>query len=157
MIRGIHHVALHTRDLPRIVKFYRDVVGFQEVSRLAWEESATADAVVGLADSAATVVMLKAANLYLEIFKYSKPAPRPAQPLRPCDYGYTHLCLDVTDIDAEYRRLSRAGMEFNTPPADFGDIRAAYGRDPDGNIVEIQETLPGQAFALSLLGDVRFD
>jgi glyoxylase I family protein len=157
MIRGIHHIALHTADLPRIVEFYRDVVGFQEVARYGWENSEITDRVVGLSKSAAHVVMLRAGNCYLEIFKYAAPEPRPAAPLRACDHGYTHLCLDVTDIHGEYQRLVAAGMTFNTPPGDFGDIRAAYGRDPDGNIVEIQETLPGQAFAMSRLGPPRFD
>jgi hypothetical protein len=33
-------------------------------------------------------------------------------------------------------------MEFNCPPQDLsGGVRATYGRDPDGNVVELQEGL----------------
>ena len=39
------------------------------------------------------------------------------------------------DIDAEYERLSAAGMRFHCAPPRLGDgrVRATYGRDPDGN------------------------
>jgi len=30
-------------------------------------------------------------------------------------------------------------MRFHCPPQDVGDLRATYGRDPDGNVVELLE------------------
>ena len=95
-----------------------------------------------LEKSAARQVMLKSGNAYLEIFEFRSPPPHPADPERPVnDHGYTHFCVDVTDIDAEYERLSAAGMQFHCPPPRLGggSIRATYGRDPDGNVVELQE------------------
>jgi catechol 2,3-dioxygenase-like lactoylglutathione lyase family enzyme len=67
-----------------------------------------------------------------------------------CDHGITHLCLDVEDLDAEYERLLAAGMTFNSPPQDLGaGVRTVYGRDPDGNVVELHELSPAEhAFAL---------
>ena len=31
MIRGIHHVAVHVRDMDRMMKFYKDAFGFEVV------------------------------------------------------------------------------------------------------------------------------
>jgi catechol 2,3-dioxygenase-like lactoylglutathione lyase family enzyme len=60
--------------------------------------------------------------------------------MRPvCDHGITHICLDVVDIDTEYERLRAAGMTFHCPPQGVGALRATYGRDPDGNVVELLE------------------
>jgi predicted enzyme related to lactoylglutathione lyase len=57
-----------------------------------------------------------------------------------CDPGITHLCFDVVDLDWEYERLSNAGMTFHCSPQDVAaGIRTTYGRDPDGNVVELQE------------------
>jgi hypothetical protein len=96
--------------------------------------------------------MLKAGNAYLEIFEYAAPKARNTDPLRPCDRGYTHIALDVVDIRSEYDRLVKAGMQFCREPAELGDIRAVYGKDPEGNIVEIQEvTNPQHAFATERL------
>ncbi|MFV3073523.1 VOC family protein [Niveispirillum fermenti] len=153
MIRGIHHIALNTPNFDRMLVFYRDVLGFvPAIDQVRWADAELADRAVGLKGSAARTVMLRAGNCYLELFEYSAPAARSGEPLRPCDHGYTHFCLDVTDIQAEYARLSSAGMRFaHEEPCDFGNLRAVYGKDPDGNIVEIQETDPDHPFALERL------
>lgn len=152
MINGLHHIALSTPDIDRMTAFYTDVLGFEPVDwRGGWEAGNPAiDEIVGLKDSSARQAMLRAGNLFLELFQYATPAPRPGDPNRPvCDHGYTHFCLDVTDIDAEYARLSAAGMRFHRAPvADPAQgIAATYGRDPDGNVIEIQEVRrPEHAF-----------
>ncbi len=150
MIRGVHHVAISTPKLEPMLAFYRDLIGFEEIARTEWPVgTAQIDAVMGLKDTAAKQVMLKLGNLCLEMFEFSSPEPQAMDPARPvCNHGHTHLCLDVTDIQAVYDRLVAAGTRFHCPPQDFGNVRATYGRDPDGNVFEIQELMdaddPGQ-------------
>jgi len=151
MIRGVHHTAIHTSDLERLIAFYRGVIGFEVVARYEWQNEPLVDEVIGVQGSSARAAMLRAGNCYLELFQYARPAPRVQEPLQPHDRGYTHICLDVTDIQREYERLKRCGMSFNRSPGDFGNLFAVYGRDPDGNIVEIQETGPDHEFALARL------
>jgi catechol 2,3-dioxygenase-like lactoylglutathione lyase family enzyme len=141
MIRGIHHTAISTNDLDRSLRFYRDLLGFEQVFASRWEPGAeAADKITGLKNSSARMVMLKAGNACIELFEYSSPLPHPGDPNRPaCDHGITHLCLDVRDIEAEYERLKAAGMLFHCPPQKMGTVSATYGRDPDGNIVELLE------------------
>jgi catechol 2,3-dioxygenase-like lactoylglutathione lyase family enzyme len=145
MIRGIHHTAISTADLERSLRFYRDLLGFKEVLTSGWERGAErADKITGLKDSSAKLVMLTAGNAYIELFQYSSPEARPGDPHRPaCDHGITHLCLEVRDINAEYERLKSAGMVFHCPPQDMAGVSATYGRDPDGNIVELLEITDG--------------
>ena len=142
MIRGIHHTAISTGDLERSVRFYRDLLGFEEVYSSQWEVGAeVADRITGLKDSSARLVMLKAGNAFVEIFQYETPRPKPGEATRPvCDHGITHLCLDVTDVETEYERLKAAGMTFHCPPQEGGGgVWVTYGRDPDGNVVELLE------------------
>lgn len=143
MIRGIHHVAISTPDLDRLLGFYRDLLGFEQVMETEWPRgTAQIDKVLGLTDSSGRQTMLRAGNLCIEMFEFDSPEPKPMDPKRPvCDHGHTHLCLDVVDIQSVYDKLVAAGTEFHAPPQDFGDIRATYGRDPDGNVFEIQEVL----------------
>lgn len=154
MIVGIHHVAIHTADLGRLVDFYYRAFGFEPVSEpFEWADNPDIDATIGVPRSAARTVMLKAGTCYLEVFEYQSPPAREAEPLRPNDHGYTHFCVDVTDIASEYERLKGEGMTFaKDSPLDMGDIKAVYGYDPDGNVIEIQELSREHGFGLARLG-----
>jgi catechol 2,3-dioxygenase-like lactoylglutathione lyase family enzyme len=153
MIRGIHHVALHTPNFEAMTQFYRDAFGFEPVvDEFRWSNSPDTDLALGMKDSAARTLMLKSRNCYVELFEYSSPPPRDAGAARPHDYGYTHFCVDVTDIEAEYDRLAALGMSFPAPrPVDFGGVKVIYGTDPDGNVIELQELKPDHPFAMEQL------
>jgi catechol 2,3-dioxygenase-like lactoylglutathione lyase family enzyme len=154
MIKGIHHTAISTGDLERSVAFYRDQLGFKEAIASGWEVGTeTLDKITGLQDSSARMVMLKAGNAFVEIFQFKTPNPRSAESMRPvCDHGITHLCLAVTDVDGEYERLKAAGMIFHCPPQTTSTgNRVTYGRDPDGNVIELLQVLDsGSPMALKV-------
>lgn len=148
MIRGIHHVAMSTPDIAATVKFYEEAFGFEKIIDGGWPEGVDViDTIVGLKGSSCTQAIMKAGNTYIEIFEYHTPEPKTQDdPRQANDHGYTHFCVDVSDIEFEYERLTKLGMTFNCPPgppAEFGGglIRATYGRDPFGNIIEIQEII----------------
>lgn len=153
MIRGIHHVAVHVRDLQRMVRFYREAFGFEIVGEeFGWRDSVMLDQILDVAGSAARGCMLRAGTCYLELFQFSAPAPAVTRPLRPFDKGYTHFCVDVTDIEHEYERLRALGMTFGHPaPIDAGHVKTIYGRDPEGNVIEIQQTMQDCDFRLERL------
>jgi len=76
MIHGIHHTAISTGDIERALRFYRDLLGFTEVFSSAWEVGTEeVDRIVGLQNSSARVVMLKAGNACVELFQYQTPRP----------------------------------------------------------------------------------
>jgi catechol 2,3-dioxygenase-like lactoylglutathione lyase family enzyme len=156
MIRGIHHVAVHVHDLDRMMRFYREAFGFELVGEpFAWDDSAFIDRIVDVPNSAARGAMLRAGTCYMELFQYSRPLPQSSRPLQPYDKGYTHFCVDVTDIGQEYERLKTLGMSFSQPaPIDVGHVQSIYGRDPEGNLVEIQQTAGHCDFRLDLLPPV---
>jgi catechol 2,3-dioxygenase-like lactoylglutathione lyase family enzyme len=161
MIRGIHHVAIHTPDLDRLVAWYRDVLGFEvaESTRGAWADAPDCDKITDLKDSAARYVMLRANNIFLEFFQYDRPQATNVGRLAPSDHGYTHICLDVTDAYGEYERLRRHGMSFPAPPVEFdgGRVRTIYGKDPDGNIIELQEVVSTDPMAVKTLPGYQFE
>lgn len=141
MLKGFHHAAISTPDLERSVRFYRELFGCTVVREFGWPAGIPeADALTGLRNSSAKAVMLKLGDSFLEIFEFSSPTPKPGDPDRPaCDHGITHICLEVRDSLAEYARLKQAGMRFHAPPQAQDGGFVTYGRDPDGNIVELLE------------------
>jgi catechol 2,3-dioxygenase-like lactoylglutathione lyase family enzyme len=123
-----------------MVGFYRDLLGFPEILRHQTEPNDNFDAVVGLKVDRARVCLLKVGNAFIEIWEYIEPRGRPPIADRPvCDAGLTHICFDVVDLQSEYDRLVAAGVTFHCPPTELGMVSTTYARDPDGNIVEMQE------------------
>lgn len=147
MLKGFHHAAISTPDLERALRFYRDVLGAEVVREFGWPRgAAAADAVTGLKGSAARAVMLRLGTSHLEIFEFSSPTPRPGDPDRPaCDHGISHICLEVTDSRREHARLRAAGVRFHSEPQPQDGGFVCYGRDPDGNILELLELGPATA------------
>lgn len=153
MIRGIHHVAIHARDIDRMIKFYNDAFGFELVDEgFEWRDNEMLDKIVDVPGSAARGAMMRAGSCYIELFQYAAPDPGSTRALRPFDKGYTHFCVDVTDIEHEYERLKGLGMTFGHPaPIDVGHVKTIYGRDPEGNIIELQQTAENCDFRMDKL------
>jgi catechol 2,3-dioxygenase-like lactoylglutathione lyase family enzyme len=147
MINRIQHAAISTPDMERSLAFYRDLLGFEVLSDATWERgsraSENAQQIMDLEDVSVRAIMLRVGDTLLELFEYDSPTPAPGDRNRPvCDHGITHICLDVTDMAAEYERLEGAGMRFHCPPMQLGrSTKVTYGRDPDGNVIELYERL----------------
>jgi glyoxylase I family protein len=141
MIKGFHHAAISTPDLERCIDFYTNTIGGEVAWTFGWEGGTPeADQVTGLNNSAADAAMLKIGDTFLEVFRFSAPLSEPRDGLRQVNnHGITHICLEVEDIDAEYERLKAAGMPFNCAPMRQEGSAMVYGRDPDGNVVELIE------------------
>lgn len=154
MIRGIHHAAISTGNLDRLVAFYCDLLGATVVAPEGELSGDVFDAIVALPDARSRVVMLRLGNAFIELFEYSSPPPKQGDPNRPvCDHGITHMCFDVADLNGEYERLKAAGVHFHCEPQPMlgGRNWTTYARDPDGNVIEFQEVLnPKSRFALKL-------
>ncbi len=149
MIIGIHHVAISVENLDAAVSFYQNAFGFKVVQTSDFEKNKLVDAAIGLTDAEARMAMLKAPNAFVELWEYVHPQPKDLRS-RPCDYGYPHFALQVSNIDDEYDRLLKAGMTFAGEVVHFTKETAAiYGKDPFGNIIELYEIntpdLPGLA------------
>jgi len=156
MIRGIHHVGINCRDMDRMVRFYGEAFGFKPVDEgFGWEAGTEMmDHIVDVKGSASKGVMLRAGTCYLELFQYSAPPPQSPDPKRPNDRGYTHFCVDVTEMEKDIVFLQSCGMTFNDRDfVDVGHVKTLYGYDPEGNVIEVQQCAPQNGFTLEELQD----
>lgn len=91
----------------------------------------------------------------IEVFEYSRPVADPQDPDRGVhQYGYTHIALQVGDLDACVERLLAAGIRFHNMPDKRGIAVAedgsksgyagTYCRDWFGNVFELLEIHPGK-------------
>ena len=120
--RYLGHVVFYVSDLERALRFYRDLLGFQEVGR-AFGGSAAA---------------LTSGRTHHELLLIEVgPAPRPSSERR---LGLYHIGIKVgdslDDLRAAKRELDRAGVAI-TGMSDHTVSQSLYLADPDGNEVEL--------------------
>ena len=143
-IRGIHHTAISVPSLVEAEEFYCNKLGLRKVVRWDFEASEATDQIAGLKDTAAKTLMVDAGNTFLEIFEFTSPRAQ-VQDNRPvCDHGFTHIAFDVDpgEIENVYNKLEAAGVQWHCGLTDNSEgddsNRMTYGRDPFGNVIEIQ-------------------
>ena len=148
MVKGFNHVGLSVSSLARAMDFYGKALGMHPVSGerafvpgYAEGKYETILALPGATGRVCTIA--SPSGFRIELFEFTNPEPRKADPKRPvCDHGITHFCVEVDDIEAEYLRIVAAGGTFHARPLEFfGKVKAAYARDPDGNVFELVEAI----------------
>lgn len=152
MIQGVNHLAVSVPDLGKAIRFYCDLLGFEKVEQASWKAdsamSESAAKLMGIAGTAADAAHLRGSNMLIEIFQFKECNAKVQDPDRPViDHGITHICLAVQDLDKEFARLRAAGMRFDGVPTKVAPgVRTVYGRDPFGNVIELEEAA-GRALA----------
>lgn len=140
MILGVHHIGVATRDLDRLSSFYMRHFDGRILNEFSWDEHNTALSLrLGLDVSSGRLAMVGFVSARIEIFEFSTPKIDSADTRRSvAKPGFSHICFQVDDCQKEYERLVDLGMDFHAQPLVMptGGI-FAYGRDPDGNVVEI--------------------
>jgi len=113
---------LYYRDLPKAMAFYKDVMGFEMAVDQGWSKiyRIRDGAYIGLVD---------------ERHGYH----------RASDDKPVIVCLNVHDADAWYEKLKGKGVELEEQPKESERLRIKVFmlRDPEGYVIEIQESLPG--------------
>ena len=75
-----------------------------------------------------------------------EPAPLHFEPCRVFQEalvkaGHPYTQFDVDDVDAEYERLSKLGVNFTMKPTEMDNVKFAIFNDTCGNNIQIVETL----------------
>jgi catechol 2,3-dioxygenase-like lactoylglutathione lyase family enzyme len=120
-------------DYRACFRFYRDIMGFEVV----WgnEEGTYADFEAGETDLA----LFQREEMAKAVGTANLPRERRSQ---------DDVCVVffVDSVDQVTEDLKQKGVQFVTEPKDYQDwgIRAAHFRDPDGNLIEINQGLSAE-------------
>lgn len=147
MLERIDHVNLVVADMPRMVAFYKDVLGMR-LAKQAVISGPWIEAVTGLSPVEAEVAFLEASSgPRIELIRYRAPeGSRPEGAGRPNMQGFRHIAFRATDIDELVAAMEAAGIKMlsrvqQVPAAqvDYADRRKrlVYCRDPEGNLLEL--------------------
>ena len=118
MITGLRGASIWSEDVKNLLPFYRDVLGL----KVGFERPGF----VVLGDPGAPALALGT---------HSEVHGRNGDPAR-------HMVgLATDDVRTDWTRLKAAGVEFVEDPTEYGTLRIATLKDPEGNLVQLLEPL----------------
>lgn len=116
-IRAVHHLGHLTKRLAASIKFYRDVLGFQEIARPplkfpgAW-----------LVGYGIQIHLIYDENVH--------------DPAGAIESRVNHLAFLVSDIDEVERRLQAHGVMYQAKTQTGSGVKQIFFHDPDGHTLE---------------------
>jgi len=147
------HVGLAVADLDEAVEFFRVFLDAEPIARYENDRKPHIDQLVGYG-AKMDEAWFELGDGFVELLAYSEPAAGRTNP-ETYNAGHMHLCVQVEDVEAEYRRLRDAeiGIEFRSDgpvtipddDPDFGGDRYLYLRTPDGSTFELFTPSPARA------------
>ena len=124
-VKELGHLVLYVRDLERSRRFYRDVLGWREI---------TANVPIGLPAAAFTSGRTHHELLLIEVGPHAAPVPSGRR------VGMYHFGLKVGESDEELRAALAQLREAGVPVRGASDrtvTHRLYSEDPDGNEIEL--------------------
>ena len=131
-VQELGHAVLYVHDLERSVHFYRDILGFTQIS----PEGMPFPAAAFNSKSGRTHHEL----LLIEVGPDAQPVPRSRHA------GLYHLGLRVGDNDDDLREALKSCKENGVTIVGMSDHHVShslYIEDPDGNELELYVDVPG--------------
>ena len=151
----LSHVSISTPDVDRLSAFYGAVLGRGVRATGQYGGNPLIDRITRLTGTKVRVAWLDAGNLGLEIMQYLNPPTTASGAERSlARLGYGCISFEVSDLAAERHRLAEVGVRFHGATVAGEQAISAFGRDPDGNLIQfIEFTAAGRALSLDSLAD----
>jgi predicted enzyme related to lactoylglutathione lyase len=140
------HTNLIAKDWKRLVQFYSDVFGCQPKGPERNLSGVWLDRVTSLRNGHLRGIHLHLPGYgddgpTLEIFSYDQMVEAQLPVANQC--GFTHIAFRIADVDQALQAVVAAGGgkvgEVATAEIEgVGFLRVVYARDPEGNIIELQ-------------------
>lgn len=128
MIRGIGHLALDVINMDQSIHFYCNVLRFKQAFEIENDKGEP------------WIVYIKIAERqFIELFYGGSNRPEDV----PDPVGFSHLCLEVEDIQEIASHLRSHNIPLDVEPMQGKDSNwQCWAKDPDGNRIEFMQLNP---------------
>lgn len=147
MALRMHHVGISVASVERAVAFYREHFGMELATPIFPFGGDQIEDIQNLPGARGRLGVVRGGDVMLELFEYAAPPPASKDANHSVgDHGISHFGIEVEDIETTFERMRAAGVRFHSPIQVFpSGMKAAYGRDLDGNVFELLEMGPPPA------------
>jgi lactoylglutathione lyase len=118
----ILHTAYFVNDIERSLKFYRDVLGMNELQRFELGEGVH-EVIMGFPESKGAGVIL--------MWNTTRTTPYQRGD------SYSRFVMMVSDLDSAIAHLNSNGVKIAKQATDVGTLRYCMVEDPDGYTIEV--------------------
>ena len=156
-VKKLDHIAVMVKDIEKSLHFYRDLLGLEVVTPEEHIGGPVAEMVAKPGCHMREYRMRapggvqgydrndEGVALTFDIIQWLKPeSPTGRNEIHHVPSA--HFCFGVENLPEIYERLLAEGVEFVSPPVRFsgeGDWHVLFFYDPDGNLLELNETGTG--------------
>jgi len=136
------HYSHCVADLERSRRFYTDVLGFETVFEISFDDPATAK-VMGLERCRFTGIFMTRDGMRIELIAFTDPPPdRTVRRRRSNEVGHSHLSFYVTSLDETLAELRAKGVPIDDDTRQLlpSGIECCVVRDHDGFPIEIVQS-----------------
>ncbi|MGJ4788227.1 VOC family protein [Leptospira koniambonensis] len=128
-------VIFRSPEPKRLADFYKNVFKAKEATT---EQSWT------LGDPPSSVISLRTPDYQEEgpIFTILKSEKSNHGTSGANDLGYAHICFETDNVPGLIQTIQKNGGKIDSSFEDLQKVPAIYGKDPDGNIIEIHIPFP---------------
>jgi catechol 2,3-dioxygenase-like lactoylglutathione lyase family enzyme len=109
-LNGFNHTGVIVTDLDRAIGFFRDLLGFELLSR-APRDPGLIGRMTGLPAPEVEIAHLQGPGHRIELIRYAGARGRNLERPRVYDDGAAHVALDVDDVAAAVVAAARHGLE----------------------------------------------
>lgn len=109
-VQGFNHTGVIVTDLDRAIGFFRDLLGFEVLSR-GPRDPALIGRMTGLSAPEVEIAYLQGPGHRVELIRYASNGHRAVAQPRVYDDGSAHIAIDVDDVDAAVEAAAAHGLE----------------------------------------------
>lgn len=126
-------ISIPVRDQEKALKFYTEKLGFIKKLDMPLDGGNRWLTLVSEEAQDGPEILLEPAPLHFEPSKVFQDALMEA--------GIPYTQFNVDDVETEYERLIKLGVEFSVKPTEMGTVKFAVFNDTCGNNIQIVENL----------------
>jgi catechol 2,3-dioxygenase-like lactoylglutathione lyase family enzyme len=149
----VGHVSLVTPNIDTLVAFYTQLLGIRPHRRSDnIKPNIRLDSIGNVDNIKLRGAWFKVGNMILEMWQYQNPLTPTPKDVRPYNQiGYQMIAFEVGNIQNDYTRLKGKNMNFTSKPFLQNGDKIVYLRDPDGNLISLQESKKGSVLSFETL------
>ena len=146
-IRGVNAIGITVSDIDDTLAFYQGAVPYELVERRRVPAASLPAEVLAKRTGEIEIALVRTPTVFLQLTDID-PERRAPPALRPViGPGYTHICFQTLSATPGYDKFRAQGLRMlsrGNGPVDLGGygVTYAYGFDPDGIMIEMEQLSP---------------